>query len=125
MVNYMEEVAKMLGVEMNKDFECNESSCTYRITENGLTCNGCYGSDSLMMILNGSYTIKRGPWKPKYGEEYWLVDVQGIVGRNRYEHCFTDIVLYKLGNCYYSKLEAEINRDKWMSFYASDEVLEV
>lgn len=32
---------------------------------------------------------------------------------------------YKLGNCYRTKAEAEFNRDKWMAFYASDEVLEV
>ena len=73
MANYMAEVAKLLGVEMNEDFECEESSCTYRITENGLTCNGCYGADSLMMILNGDRTIKYKPWKPRVNETYYSI----------------------------------------------------
>ena len=32
---------------------------------------------------------------------------------------------YKLGNCYRTREEAEANRDKWVAFYASDDVLEV
>ena len=36
-----------------------------------------------------------------------------------------DYSLYKLGNCYRTEEEAESNRDKWVTFYASDEVLEV
>lgn len=125
MANYMADVAKLLGVEMNKDFECEESSCTYRITEHGLTCNGCYGSDSLMMILNGYRTIKQKPWKPKIDEFYWFVKPDGEFGYLRWYDSYSDATLYKIGNCYRYKVEAEYNRDKWIAFYASDEVLEV
>ena len=38
---------------------------------------------------------------------------------------FIDRMLYKLGNFYRTAEEAEANRDKWVAFYASDEVLEV
>lgn len=127
MANYMAEVAKLLGVKMNEDFECEESSCTYRITENGLTCNGCYGADSLMMILNGDHKIKRKPWKPKYGDYYWAVSAypNHSLYYIEWEDSPSDYSNYKLGNCYKLASEAQENESKWVSFYASDEVLEV
>ena len=125
MESYMAEVAKILGVEVNEDFECYESSYTYRITEYGLLCNGCYGADSLMMILNGEFTIKRNHWKPRIDGIYYSVAENGALEQNACVWDFIDISLYKLGNCYRTREEAEANRDKWISFYASDEVLEV
>ena len=125
MANYMEDVARLLGVEMNKDFECEESSCVYRITEHGLTCNGCYGADSLMMLLNGEHTIKQGPWRPKYGEDYYCIGEYGQVIKNRCENCWMDTMYYKVGNCYKTEEQARFNIHKWKCFYASDEVLEV
>lgn len=127
MANYMAEIAKLLGVEINKDFECEESSCTYRITENGLQCNGCYGADSLMMILNGDYKIKRKPWKPKYGDHYWAVSADPTEHFHfiKWEGSPSDYSNYKLGNCYATMEAAKVNKSKWISFYESDEVLEV
>ena len=127
MANYMADIAKLLGVEMNKDFECEESSCTYRITENGLTCNGCYGADSLMMILNGERRIKQKAWKPKYGDHYWAVspDPTDHIRYLRWEASPSDYSNYKLGNCYQTLEAAKVNKSKWISFYESDEVLEV
>lgn len=125
MANYMADVAKLLGVKMNKDFECEESSCTYRITEHGLLCNGCYGADSLMMILNGEHTIKPGPWKPDADELFCYMDQNGRCRSYGWDNDAHSLNYYKLGNCYHSPQEAEVNRDKWIEFYASDEVLEV
>ena len=125
MANYMADVARLLGVEMNKDFECEESNCTYRITEHGLTCNGCYGADSLMMLLSGERIIKQGPWRPKYGEDYYCIGEYGQVIKNRCENCWMDTMYYKVGNCYKTEDQARFNTHKWVSFYASDEVLEV
>jgi hypothetical protein len=125
MVNYMPEVAKMLGVEMNKDFECEESSCTYRITEHGLTCNGCYGADSLMMILSGKYTIKQGPWKPETDVCFCYMDQNGRCRSHGWDNDAHSLNYYKIGNCYKTSEEAEVNRDKWVEFYSSDDVLEV
>ena len=124
-MNYMAEVAKMLGVEMNQDFKCKESCGTYRVTEYGLTCNGCYGSDSLLMLLNGTLNIKRKPWKPAVDERYYSVAENGLPEESICVWDYLDIVLYKLGNCYRTREEAEANRDKWIAFYKSDEILEV
>ena len=127
MANYMAEVAKMLGIEMNQDFKCKESCGTYRVTEYGLTCNGSYGADSLLMLLNGMLNIEREPWKPQMHDIFWYVDDMGepVLGRyNTYPHV-CDKNFYKIGNCYKTAQEAKANRDKWIAFYASDEVLEV
>jgi hypothetical protein len=121
----MAEVANMLGVEMNQDFNCNESSCTYRITEHGLTCNGCYGADSLMMILNGEFTIKSKSWKPSEDEIFWHIDAFGNPVLSKWTGHSCNLTLYRVGNCYRTEADAKTNRDKWVSFYASDEILEV
>lgn len=125
MANYMAEVAKLLGVELNKDFECEDSSSTYRITERGLLCNGCYGADSLMMILNGDHIIKRGPWKPEYDDCFCYIDQDGVCRSYGWDNDAHSLNYYKIGNCYHTPDEAKESRDKWVSFYASDEVLDV
>ena len=82
----------------------------------------------LHSLLVGSLTIKRKPWKPNDEERYWYVDEQGRMWSDYFDyhsctsHCMN---YYKLGNCYRTREEAEANRDKWVKFYASNEVLEV
>lgn len=75
--------------------------------------------------LTGFTTVKRKPWKPKDEEEYWLVDQCGNVVSLNWMDNFLCITNYKIGNCYRTCEEAEANRDKWIEFYKSDEVLEV
>lgn len=65
------------------------------------------------------------PWKPSYKETFYFVAQNGIVMSDMwYEHAF-NLMAHKLGNCYRTKEEAEANRDKWITFYVSDEILEV
>jgi hypothetical protein len=56
---------------------------------------------------------------------YYFLDRNGDADCSYWNDNFVDICLYKLGNCYRTAQEAEVNRDKWKAFYASDEVLEV
>lgn len=136
MANHMAEVAKMLGVEIDEEFEIDYPHgevSTAKITKTGLhiiCTNLKFNSSELDLIsfnwlLNGFCTIKRKPWKPKIGQDYWTVGPRGnIVGVTWVNGC-GDNSNYKLGNCYRTREEAEANRDKWVAFYASDEVLEV
>lgn len=73
-MNYMPEVAKMLGVEIGEEFEIDSFSGFYKITEE----DGCISETEtftinahLFGILSGQFEIKRKPWIPKYGERYW------------------------------------------------------
>ena len=127
-MNYIPEVAKMLGVELGEPFMVGDY--TYHFTEKGLCCNDVPDSEGscvwmLYYLLNGTYIIKRKPWKPKDDEEYWLVNQCGNVISLSWIDNFLCITNYKIGNCYHTKEEAEANRDKWVEFYKSDEVLEV
>ena len=131
MANYIPEVAKMLGVELGEEFECS-NGYKYVLREDGIIESKYIDkvstntfSSVLVALLNGILTIKRKPWKPKKDDLYYYVDQEGFVISNRWYNSYTEVLLYKLGNCYRIREEAEANRDKWVAFYASDEVLEV
>ena len=62
MENKMSEVAKLLGVELNSDFNLKDSSFTYRLTERGLNSRyknnlKWYPSGMLEDLLIGNYQI--------------------------------------------------------------------
>lgn len=138
MANHMAKVAKMLGVELGEEFEImfpknlschatavlNESGIFIR--EHNLANQDFWKLSALTNLLNGNYTIKCKPWKPKDDDMYYYVGFNGYI----YKDIFCSginrtINLYKLGNCYRTREEAEANRDKWVAFYESDKVLEV
>ena len=134
-MNYMSEVAKMLGVELGEKFKIHgnefDSNYTYYLTNNGIVIDkdgyACASNDVLCDLIRGKYTIKRKPWKPNDNDDFWYVDVDGYV----YRYCCFNIEdadyvnYYKLGNCYRTPEEAEANSAKWLAFYESDEVLDV
>lgn len=137
MANHMAEVAKMLGIELGEEFEIdlnNVALYMYAVlTDEGLKVNKTNmiaplqnsSSEILEWILCGLVTIKRKPWKPEIDETYWCVSTQGVVSLSSWKNDIIDVHLYKLGNCYHTYEEARANRDKWVAFYASDQILEV
>lgn len=135
MANHMPEIAKMLGVELGEIFEIETDlykSFQFRFIESGFQCfNGrMWVSDMnalvfLKLLIIGKYVIKRKPWKPNLDDEYYYVDEYGYACSDPWVNSALDFVFYKIGNCYKTKEEAEKNKDKWIAFYASDEVLEV
>lgn len=133
MANYMADVAKLLGVELGEEFQiCGNGEATVKLTKDGLEIVTILGklrehADEMCLarILAGQYAIKRKPWKPKLDEWFWCVQPNGEYALVRWRNEYTDLALYKIGNCYRTKQEANINHGKWISFYASDEVLEV
>ena len=128
MTNHMQDIAKMLGVELGEEFEINDGeNHIYYFDESGLCCSE-YSINCeyvLFQLLSGGYSIKYKPWKPKHNEIYFYVYSDGVVTDLEWHNCEWDFANYKLGNCYRTAQEAETNRDKWKAFYASDEVLEV
>lgn len=137
-MNYMSEVAKMLGVELgerfhikfNNGFNSNHHEDNeYYLCESGVKLDkknhACISSDMLLGILSGSISIKRKPWKPNLDDEYYYVDECGYACSDPWVDSALDFVFYKIGNCYKTKEDAERNKDKWIAFYESDEVLEV
>ena len=133
MANYMAEVAKMLGVELDEKFKIKHmsggiSDCYYYFTNFGLCSENNFYSDGPELLTNlliGNYTILKKPWKPRGNEKYWYVTPEGYCCDAICLGDWVNLTLYKIGNCYRTKEEAESNRDKWVEFYKSDEVLEI
>lgn len=73
-MNYMENVAKMLGVELEEEFKISCVNGTYKFTTDGLKFKvreewivASFMSD----LLTGKHTIIKLPWQPKKGDEYY------------------------------------------------------
>lgn len=132
-MNYMSEVAKMLGVELGERFKLSDDEYNYifeyYLSDDGIVLDGeglaCDSKKVLHDILCGKYIIKRKPWKPKFEEQYFSIGVDGTTESGVWLNDFLDYSLYKIGNCYRTIEEARANRSKWGAFYDSDEVLEV
>ena len=77
-MNYIPQIAKMLGVEIYEKFDA--------LKGNFVHCSGCYFTneafivegatkeltgDVLMRILSGRWRVKKLPWKPKNDEGYY------------------------------------------------------
>ena len=146
MANYMEQVAQILGIEMGEKYDvifpevCNTCHATVIFTDKGVNTISTNVYDVynfkayvLTNLLTGAYGLKRKPWKPKHEECYFSVDINGYVHPKKWDggwivdmsEAVAQISNYKLGNCYRTREEAEANRDKWIAFYKSEEVLEV
>ena len=83
--NYMADVAKMLGVELNEEFEVvipdetEHQPVRYQFNSNQFGCWETEGGNSgfhvhwnlLLMILCGQAYIKKLPWQPKVGDVYY------------------------------------------------------
>lgn len=131
-MNYMSEVAKILGVEFGEVFYVIDSSGkkispNYYIAMDGIlsdTTPAAKNMGILNKILCGEYTIKRKSWKPNLNDEYYFVE-EDYVYSEFWIDSWIDKLYYKIGNCYRTREEAKANIEKWNVFFTSDEVLEV
>lgn len=122
--NYMQDVARMLGVELGELFEVTELGVTYKhyLKPDGLY--RVYTDDQLGKevlpyvltgILTGKYKFKKLPWKPKNGEPYYYVSWLKscgkwtiCAGRTQYLNSYdNDTLRVDTGNCFHTKEEAE------------------
>ena len=72
--NYMADVAKMLGVELEEEFKIDSSYTIYKFYKNGLCfqCGGAWlrADNILIDLIKGDSKIVKLPWQPKKGEVY-------------------------------------------------------
>lgn len=82
--NYMADIAKMLGVELEEEFMIEDADgylidtdfysitkvgCFYRASDNSK--NNGVDNGKLLGILQGQFKIRKLPWQPKAGDEYY------------------------------------------------------
>lgn len=74
--NYMADVAKLLGIELEEEFMVTEDDYIYKLTKDGLEYksddgNWYYANDVFLNLLDGTIEIVKLPWEPKSGDEYY------------------------------------------------------
>lgn len=120
MINKMKEVAEMLGLNIDEEFDImireNEPSNynPFKIREQGLVDKDCVlANDYLNELLIGNFEIiKKSPWKPKYGEWFWIVKSTGRVISIKNLGAESDAGLIKFGNCFKTEADAAAHADE-------------
>ena len=137
-MNYMNQIAHMLGVELDEEFYLeditdgcyvtyDEVKTVFRLSNSGMLIEDEHIANSwidlthhyLPELLKGRYTIVKKPWKPKKDEKYYYVSpLKKIFQTNFYEDC-NDIMRYVLGNCFRPKEEItpEVLEETWKRCY--------
>ncbi len=121
-MNYIPEVAKMLGVEIEETFKIRysdncESIVDYRFGQNGLEhfTLGEWVKDRSGVIdelLEGRSQIIKKPWKPKQNEKYYYIECldEGFCRIASKGFCLSnlqDLINWKAGDCFRTLEEAE------------------
>lgn len=120
-MNYWKQFAEMLGLELEQEFVLTDvggnrkNELTYKITEYGPLCRSLIVNDWLTVslitfkkIMDGDYKVATKPWKPKKGEKYWTYsEIWEEVTSFRWEGYYYDLLLWKVGNCFKTRDEAE------------------
>ena len=121
-INYIADIAKLLGVELDKEFNIKDSDYNpYKITDKGLVdCDGDIRDSLLMGLLKGNFEIIKKPWVPEEDEPYWYLTHEGYVATDRFKNDFITSVHHmrvRLGNFFKTKQEAESYKEKWLAYY--------
>lgn len=125
-MNYMEQVAKILGVELNKkfDLQINDGKviegCV--LTQGGFEapddCPWAISLDAMNNMLSGKYQIVKEPFCPHLGDTYWYVLTDGTVAITTfYDWNELDLSRAYMGNCFPTKEEAKGHIDEIMGKY--------
>lgn len=120
-MNYWKQFAEMLGLELEQEFILTDADgnrknkYTYKFTEDGVLyksptfTNWSINSlGTIGSLLNGDVKAVPKPWKPKEDEKYW--SYSGMFDRGTrctWLNSATDLMLWKTGNCFETKEEAE------------------
>lgn len=116
-MNYYKQVAEMLGVELNEEFSLKHKDGSilrfkYKITvSSGLLFKGIddwMQSGYIDKIISGDLTIVKLPWKPNDDESYFYYSpCSGITYQGRWNNTSYDYCIWKIGNCFRTREEAE------------------
>lgn len=117
-MNRIAEVAKLLGVEIGEEFEIDEYEGIYRITNDGVKGrSGVIHTMALNDLLTERAEIIKLPFRPKYNTVYHTISYNSFI--NKWDTSYTtfantdfDLNRIALGNCYKTREEAELNKQK-------------
>lgn len=119
-MNYYKKITEMLGVELGEEFSIKNiqtediNRARYKITKEKGLMYSIGGeewdrSSSLLAIFSGAYSIVKLPWKPKKDDQYWFYTAAWNKATFwKWKGDYTDLMLWKVGNCFKTKEEAEV-----------------
>lgn len=141
MKNYMEQIAEMLGVQPNEEFEVvipeeknhkpvryQFNSCQFGYWETEGGNSGFYTHwGLLLMILCGQAYIKKLPWQPKENQDYYTFATttygHHTIVCAKWNCSFDDKMRYRNGFCYKTREEAEADKPRAEKFFSSDDII--
>lgn len=130
-MNYMEQVAKMLGVELGEKFKIKmnikdisefliSENDVFYINENGIRDDRKHNRNPIFVsLLEGKASVVKIPWKPKEYEQVYFVNRNGIVGTMPFGKSIYDLAFYKLGKFYRTEAEAEAHAEEDAAYWES------
>ena len=133
-MNYMNQIAQMLGVELGEEFKIKDPkngeiyNVVFKFDNSGLVRREpkpkrvwIPDSGALHQLTIGGFEIVKKPWKPKNGDKYYYVSVLKEIVQTYFYEVHNDVMRYQLGNCF--KTEEEITPDvleeTWQKCYGA------
>lgn len=122
---YMNEVASLLGVELEEEVRIVNKDCVElcnmpcRITVNGLIDKkGEPRFHALSKLLEGEYKIVKMPWKPHDSDKFFYITMSDDIVEKEYVKIIPyDCTLIRMGNYFKTKEEAESHKEKWLKYF--------
>lgn len=125
-MNYMKQIAEMLGVEIGERFKIKELDFVSYIGTDGffteLDDDTVSQDDArLVKLITGEWKMEKLPWKPKNGDHYWYheYDMGCALCRITWSDSSYDLALYKLGKLYRTKAEAKARAEEDAAYWES------
>ena len=126
-MNYIKEVAKLLGYEIGEEFNIIYDNGEYppynpfKFTETSLVDKDGYNSnDVLILLLTGNYTAEKIPFVPKVGEYYWTYS--DIICRYIWDNTIFHKERKLLGIVFRTEQEAKDYLPTWQKRLKGEEV---
>lgn len=134
-MNYVENVAKMLGVEMYEhfcltDYNGKRLKGKFQFTDHGLVCfhRDTVFTESYTEIFHkmivGTYKVKKCVWHPQIGDTYYSCCSSNDVNFSVWKNSVRDKELFALGNVFKTSAEAKKATTKYVDFLDSIEPME-
>lgn len=131
-MNYMEQVAQMLGVELGEEFKIKDPkngeiyNVVFKFDNSGLVRREpkpkrvwIPDSGALHQLIIGGFEVVKKPWKPKKDEKYYYVSLLKGIVQTYFCEDHNDIMRYVLGNYFQTKEEItpEVLEETWKRCY--------
>lgn len=140
-MNYMEQIAQMLGVELDEEFYLkdvtdggyvtyDEVKTVFKLSNTGMLRNDKHTMigwvdvthNYLPELFTGRYTIVKKPWKPSQGLRYYYVQLDKTLDYTIFNSdCYWDFMAYALGNCFRTieEITPEVLEETWQRCYGA------